>query len=99
MRSNELSVSRRSNKISILNNNNNIKFPQEKRFFVSRDTTNNKCSYLKEEERSIGFKERKLDKYYRGASIGYGGKADFTHAKKDVPSVGKYHLPSIWDRY
>ncbi len=85
--------------MSILNHNNNIKFPQEKRFFTSRDPANNKCSYLKESERSFELKEKNVEKYYRGASIGYGGKADFTHAKKDLPSVGKYHLPSIWDRY
>jgi len=40
-----------------------------------------------------------VDKYYRGASFGYGEKADFTIAKKQVPSVGKYNLPSIWNRY
>ena len=40
-----------------------------------------------------------MDKYYKGAYIGYGNKADFTEAKKGLPSVGKYKLPSIWDRY
>ena len=42
-------------------------------------------------------KEKHSGKFYRGASIGYGDKTDFVH--KGSPGIGKYKLPSIWDRY
>ncbi len=43
------------------------------------------------------FKEKHSGKFYRGASVGYGDKTDFAH--KGSPGVGRYKLPSIWDRY
>lgn len=31
--------------------------------------------------------------------IGYGNKFDFTKPKEVIPGVGKYHIPSVWDKY
>lgn len=35
----------------------------------------------------------------RGASIGYGEKYDFTKELKSNPGIGKYAIPSLWDKY
>ncbi len=45
------------------------------------------------------FEEQHSHKYYKGASIGKGTKADFTLYYKQNPGVGQYKLPSIFDRY
>jgi hypothetical protein len=36
---------------------------------------------------------------HRGAFIGYGGKHDFTKDHEISPGVGKYMIPSVWDKY
>ena len=53
-------------------------------------------SYLEDMSEMV-MKEKHSGKFYRGASIGYGDKTDFAH--KGSPGIGKYKLPSIWDRY
>lgn len=35
----------------------------------------------------------------RGASIGYGDKSDFTKQYERAPGVGRYQIPSVWDKY
>jgi hypothetical protein len=35
----------------------------------------------------------------RGASIGYGDKYDFTKQYERAPGVGRYQIPSVWDKY
>jgi ADP-dependent phosphofructokinase/glucokinase len=44
-----LDFSRVQKNVSVVNTNKNIRIPQEKRFFTSRDPANNKCSYLPEQ--------------------------------------------------
>ena len=56
-------------------------------------------SYLSEDKRDFRFINKRVNKYYRGASLGYGNKLDFTKGNKFNPGVGKYVLPTIWDRY
>ncbi len=91
----DLSRSQSKMKVSVVNGNTNIKIPQQERFKIYRDAPNPKISYLPDQ--SFEFKQKRVGKYYRGASIGYGDKQHFN--KLDNPGVGKYHLPSIWDRY
>jgi hypothetical protein len=47
----------------------------------------------------MDYKQSRVNKYYRGASIGRGSKHDFTEMGKGRPGVGEYFLPTIWDRY
>jgi hypothetical protein len=35
----------------------------------------------------------------KGAFIGYGDKHDFTKEVKQNPGIGKYQIPSLWDKY
>ena len=35
----------------------------------------------------------------KGTSIGYGDKYDFTRDHKLAPGVGRYEIPSTWDKY
>ncbi len=35
----------------------------------------------------------------KGAFIGYGDKYDFTKDRKDNPGIGKYQIPTVWDKY
>lgn len=35
----------------------------------------------------------------RGAYIGYGDKHDFTKEIRANPGIGKYVIPSLWDKY
>lgn len=80
-----------------MNHNNNIVFPKEKRFMQYGDRKNDRVSYL--HEQSFEFRSPGLGRNYQGKSIGYGGKVDFTRGGHNVPGVGNYKLPSIWDRY
>lgn len=48
---------------------------------------------------SMNFEQAQSRKYYKGASIGRGGKYDFTFFYRDNPGVGQYKLPSIFDKY
>lgn len=66
-------------KKSVLNHNNNIVFPKEKRFMLYQDKQNERVSYLR--ERSFEFKSPGSKNNYQGKSIGYGGKTDFTRGK------------------
>ncbi len=34
-----------------------------------------------------------------GAFIGFGDKHDFTKEVKQNPGIGKYQIPSLWDKY
>lgn len=35
----------------------------------------------------------------RGPHIGFGDKHDFTRNVKFNPGIGKYQIPSLWDKY
>ena len=84
-------------KNSVVHQNNNIPFAKEKRFMLYQDKQNERVSYLR--ERSLEFKEAGTSGNYKGKSMGYGAKTDFTKGREHVPGVGNYKLPSIWDRY
>ena len=80
-----------------MNENNDIIFSRERRFMIYQDRQNDNVSYLNDS--NFQFKDRSSNRYYRGASFGYGGKTDFSKPGKSNPGVGNYRLPSIWDRY
>ena len=35
----------------------------------------------------------------KGTYIGYGNKHDFTKVLAPNPGVGRYEIPSVWDKY
>jgi hypothetical protein len=35
----------------------------------------------------------------KGPHIGYGQKYDFVKPSVDNPGVGRYEMPSVWDKY
>lgn len=43
--------------------------------------------------------ESDFDGSKRGSSIGYGEKYDFTKQYERAPGVGRYQIPSVWDKY
>lgn len=62
---------------SVLNSNNRIKFSKEQRFFGNlEDKQSTVVSY--QEPPNMDFRQSRVNKYYRGASIGRGSKHDFT---------------------
>lgn len=73
--------------------NRSIVFSKERRFQDYTDKQNPIVSYLTSELQSTNGSQ------YRGASLGFGSKEDFTRSSRYNPGVGKYHLPSIFDRY
>jgi hypothetical protein len=87
----------RHKKMSVIHNNGDVVFPSEKRFMIYQDKQTNIISYSKLP--SMKFEEEHSKKYYKGASIGVGNKADFTIYYRQNPGVGQYKLPSIFDRY
>lgn len=60
-------------KISIVNSNHEIKFSKEKRFFgMLEDKKSDYITYQAGNTFAFDFKDKKTNKFYRGASIGRG---------------------------
>ena len=71
----------------MINGNNRIKFTKEERVFGNlEDKKNPYVSY--QDPGNLDFKHERVNKYYRGASIGRGSKYDFAHESKGRPGVG-----------
>ncbi len=88
----------RIKKNSVYGPNNDIVFSKEKRFTNYEDKQSGIVSYLQEKHRDLIFLETN-NKNYRASSFGFGTKANFTKEFLQNPGVGRYQLPSIWDRY
>ncbi len=88
----------KKDRVSVVNHNNKIFTPTEKRFVDFSDKHDSKVSYLKGKD-AFDFKDGHAKVYYRGASIGVGDRSDFTKRQRSNRGVGVYNLPSIWDRY
>lgn len=59
-------------------------------------------SYDKSEDHGDSYffrPESDFEKKNRGAYIGYGKKYDFTKVYEKAPGVGRYQIPSVWDKY
>ena len=82
--------------MSVLHSNGEIVMSSERRFQNYEDRPSNVVSYSKLP--SMKFSDGQ-SKVYKGASLGYGSKVDFSQQNKDSPGVGSYRLPSIFDRY
>ena len=35
----------------------------------------------------------------KGTNFGYGEKYDFTKVYEQTPGIGRYEIPSVWDKY
>lgn len=81
---------------SILNSNSGIAVPKSERFKYPGESAKTKVSYHQGLQ-DFNFMNVHSGKYYKGASIGKGGKYDFTKERKS-PGVGTYHIPSIFDK-
>lgn len=76
----------------MFNVNGSIRFTRSPRFENKQDNEGYQ-SYTYVRDSDFDVRKRK------GASIGYGNKHDFTKDIKLNPGVGRYEIPSVWDKY
>ena len=73
------------------NSNGTIKFSRSPRFDENHENTGSSFTLVRESD----FDAKKK----KGTFIGYGEKHDFTKDVKLNPGIGKYQIPSLWDKY
>lgn len=78
-------------KRNIYNKGHDIKFSRSPRFPEPKQILHNDPFFYR--------RESDFEMQNRGASIGYGDKMDFTRNNRVLPGVGRYQIPSLWDKY
>ena len=69
----------------------NVKFPKAQRFTSAQKPGYESFTYVRESE----FGKNKST----GPYIGYGQKSDFVKPYVKNPGVGRYEIPTVWDKY
>ena len=87
-----LSPKNKHTHFELFNSNNAIKFSKSPRFATPKYEGYDPYAYVRESD--FDDKQKK-----RGTSMGYGNKYDFVKPLKPNPGVGRYEIPSVWNKY
>ena len=82
---------KQTNNRNVYNRGGSITFSRSPRFSIDKKQHPDSFFYHGESDF-----ENKINK---GAFIGYGNKSDFTKIVQRNPGVGRYQIPSLWDKY
>jgi hypothetical protein len=77
----------------VYNSNGAIKFSRSPRFDENYENNKSGSSFTLVRESDFDARKKK------GTFIGYGDKYDFTKDGMHNPGIGKYQIPSLWDKY